>query len=129
MAILIIWRPPGALPPGKARARGGGVTDSASAKSAAAGGAETSAVIAAPAKQVVVKMTFKLKHELETLPQNIVKIEKEIQGLKTRLAEPSFYMRDPEGFDTAAARLAAAERELETAESRWLELEEIRAAL
>lgn len=75
------------------------------------------------------KMTFKLKHELETLPQNIAKLEHEIATLKTRLAEASFYTRDPEGFDAAAARLAVAERSLDAAELRWLELEEMRASL
>jgi ATP-binding cassette subfamily F protein uup len=112
------------------RQKGGPATsDAAPAKNGVPVATWGGAALAAPAKAAAVKMTFKLKHELETLPQSIAKIEKEIQTLKVLLADASFYMRDPEGFDTAAARLSAAEKDLETAELRWLELEEIRAAL
>ena len=79
------------------------------------------------AKPLAGKMTFKLKHELETLPQTINNLEKEIISLKMNLADPTFYTRDPAGFDKAAARLATAEQALEAAELRWLELEELRA--
>lgn len=68
------------------------------------------------------KMTFKLKHELETLPAKIGTLEAEIAALKDRLADATLYGRDPEGFDKAALRLNEAEQELEQAEERWLEL-------
>lgn len=75
------------------------------------------------------KMSFKLKHELETLPGKLQACEADIATLKTKLADPSFYMKDPEGFDAAAARLARLETEREQMETRWLELEEIREGL
>lgn len=72
------------------------------------------------------KMTFKLKHELEKLPEKIEKLEREITSLQESLSDSQFYMRDPEGFDKASRRLPRAVSELEQAENRWLELEEVR---
>lgn len=79
-----------------------------------------------PPKRENVKMTFKLKHELENLPEKIQKLEKELTALQQAMENPRLYMENPEEFDRVTKRLPRAQKELETAETRWLELEEIR---
>ncbi len=79
-----------------------------------------------PPKPSNVKMTFKLKHELEQLPEKIKKLEKELTALQQAMENPRLYMENPEEFDRVTKRLPRAQKELETAETRWLELEEIR---
>lgn len=78
----------------------------------------------APAK----KLSFKYKHELEKMPEKIQRLTAEIAVLNGTLADPGLYMRDPENFDKASRRLVRAKKELEEAESRWLELEEMQAS-
>jgi ATP-binding cassette subfamily F protein uup len=72
------------------------------------------------------KMSFKFKHELEKLPGKITDLEKEIESLKQTLAASDLYTRDPAAFDSASRRFARAVQELADAESRWLELEEMK---
>jgi len=79
-------------------------------------------------KKANTKMSFKHVHELKTLPAHIEALEKEIADLKTLLGDGALYMNDPERFDTSSRRFATAQAELEKAEHRWLELEELRLA-
>jgi len=83
---------------------------------------------AAPAQSKPLRMSYKHKHELEKLPDRIAALEEELAGLRTLLDDPSLYMKDPENFDKSTRRFAKAQSELEMAELRWLELEEMRAA-
>ncbi len=78
-------------------------------------------------KKTTNKLSYKLKYELDKLPVKIAKLEKEIADLNEQLADADFYNRDQDGFYTATNRLAAAEQELEKSETRWLELEELKA--
>jgi ATP-binding cassette subfamily F protein uup len=75
------------------------------------------------------KLSFKDKHALSTLPNEIAKLETEIKTLSAKLADAALYTRDRPAFDKATARLADAQRQLEDAETQWLELEEKRAAV
>ena len=75
------------------------------------------------------KLSFKDKHALSTLPNEITKLETEIKTLSAKLADAGLYTRDRLAFDKATARLADAQRQLEDAETQWLELEEKRAAV
>ena len=72
------------------------------------------------------KLSYKLKHELEQLPGLMKGLETELEKLRALLADPEFYTTNPQGFDDATSRYAEAQAELEQAESRWLELEELR---
>lgn len=74
------------------------------------------------------KLSYKLAYELERLPGKMERLEEEIGGLEDELANPDFYTNDPGGFQATVKRLAQAREELESAESRWLELEEMRSA-
>ncbi len=69
-------------------------------------------------------MSGKERHELEKLPEKIVKLEAEIKILREKLLDVDFYTKNPAEFDNSSRRFALAQHELETAELRWLELEE-----
>lgn len=71
------------------------------------------------------KLTYKLQHELDSLPTTIKKLEAEIVTLQGLMADPDLYMKEPEKFDKATRRLSKVQKELEQAELRWLELEEL----
>ena len=73
-----------------------------------------------------VKFTYKLQHELKQLPKTIKKLEKEVTELEEIMNDPELYTRDPEKFTAVSSRLPQAKEELDTAELRWLELEEIK---
>ncbi len=69
------------------------------------------------------KLSFKDKHALETLPEEMSKLEQSIETLKSALAEADFFTRDPEGFQKTANDLETAEASLAAMEEQWLELE------
>jgi ABC transport system ATP-binding/permease protein len=75
------------------------------------------------------KMSFKDKHALETLPNEIQKLEKDIAALNVLLSDAGLYARNRAAFDSATGKLKAARLALETAELRWLDLEDRRAVL
>ena len=105
----------------KAREAGAKPAARSAAKPAAEGG--DAILKPAPAKN---KMSFKLVHELEKLPAKMAALEKDIEALKLLLSDPDLYTRDPKQFDSASQKLATAQHDLEKAEHRWLELEEMR---
>ena len=75
------------------------------------------------------KLSFKDKHELETLPRRMEKLQVEIQKLRQELSDSSFYARDARAFATASARLEASTSEVTELEDRWLELEILKQEL
>ena len=75
------------------------------------------------------KLTFKDKHALETLPATMQKMEAEIKAVGDKLADGDLFTRDRAGFEVLTDRLADAQSALEAAEMKWLELEELRAAI
>lgn len=74
------------------------------------------------------KLSYKLKLELEQLPAKIEKLERDITTMNEAMADPDLYMKNPEEFDRLTRHLPRAQAELEKAELRWLELEELREA-
>ncbi|MBI3441653.1 MAG: ABC-F family ATP-binding cassette domain-containing protein [Proteobacteria bacterium] len=72
------------------------------------------------------RLTYKLQYELEKLPKVIKRLEEEITGLEDILADSELYARDKNVFHHASHRLGYAREELDEAERRWLELEEMR---
>ncbi|WP_108663312.1 ATP-binding cassette domain-containing protein [Acuticoccus kandeliae] len=69
------------------------------------------------------KLSFREKHDLETLPARIETLEGEIAKLSDQLADPSLYAKDKKRFDTLTKDLTAKQAERDAAEERWLELE------
>jgi ATP-binding cassette subfamily F protein uup len=72
------------------------------------------------------KLSFKLQYELDNLPKKIAALELEIEDLSIQLEDADLYSRDPAVFQKCSERLTQAQGELDTAETRWLELEELR---
>jgi ABC transport system ATP-binding/permease protein len=72
------------------------------------------------------RLNFNEKHALETLPKTIAKLQAEIAKQQRHLDDPNLYKKDRRKFDTASAALATAQKELEAAEDKWLELEVLR---
>jgi ATP-binding cassette subfamily F protein uup len=75
------------------------------------------------------KMSYMQEYELKNLPERIVGLEKEIAFTENQLADHELYTRDAALFDKLTRALAHAKATLHIAEERWLELEELRAAM
>jgi ABC transport system ATP-binding/permease protein len=72
------------------------------------------------------RLSFHEKHALETLPQQIAILQDRIGELQQRLDDPNLYARDRAQFGEISHSLAAAQRELASAEEKWLKLEILR---
>jgi ATP-binding cassette subfamily F protein uup len=72
------------------------------------------------------RLSFHEKHALETLPQQIAKLQGRIGQLQQRLDDPSLYARDRKAFAEVSNSLAAVQLELASAEEKWLKLEILR---
>lgn len=81
---------------------------------------------AAPSKR---KLSFNEKRLLETLPERIAALGRDIEKLKTLLADPELYTKDRARFDKATELLTRTETELANCETQWLELEMLREEL
>ncbi len=75
------------------------------------------------------KLSFKEKHALETLPKTMADVESKIEKLKSVLADPQLFTRDPEKFRKAVASLEKCDADLASYEEQWLELEMLREEL
>jgi ABC transport system ATP-binding/permease protein len=82
-----------------------------------------------PRVEGIRKLSYKLQFELDNLPARISAIEKELVHLNHLLADSALYMNDPELFDKSSRLLARKQEELEAAELRWLELEDMRNSI
>ncbi len=70
------------------------------------------------------KLTFKDQHRLNTLPDEIARLEAEIAKLEGLLADPELYTKEPAKFAKASDALATRHEALGKAEEEWLELAE-----
>ena len=75
------------------------------------------------------KLSFNEKRLLETLPERIDALGRDIEKLKALLADPELYTRDRARFDKASELLTRAEDERQKSETQWLELEMLREEL
>ena len=75
------------------------------------------------------KLSFNEKRLLETLPEHIEALGRDIEKLKAVLADPELYTRDRARFDKASELLTRAEEERQRSETQWLELEMLREEL
>ena len=84
----------------------------------------------APAKpKAQTKLSFKDEHRQKEIDAAIPKLQAEIAGLETELADAGLYARDAAAFNAKSARIGAAREELDRIEMEWLEIEEKRAGL
>ena len=86
---------------------------------------------AAPVRESAPKQRLGYKREraLAELPKKIEALQAEMAALHAALADPGLYGRDGKAFAAKTARLAAAQAELDAAETEWLELELLREEL
>jgi ATP-binding cassette subfamily F protein uup len=79
-------------------------------------------------KSTQTKLTYKLQYELDNLPQKIKDLEHELNQMEDELADPDLYQKDPDRFYRTNQKYGKMRQELETAETRWLELSELAQA-
>jgi ATP-binding cassette subfamily F protein uup len=79
-----------------------------------------------PAGAAKRRLNFNEKHALETLPKTIAKLQAEIAKQQRHLDDPNLFQKDRKKFDQASDALTKAQRELQEAEDKWLELEVLR---
>lgn len=84
---------------------------------------------AAPEKAGAKKLSYKLQYELETLPDRMAEMERDISVLSALLEDADFYARDAKGFMDTTEKLEKTRAALGDAEIRWLELEALRDGL
>ena len=84
---------------------------------------ETTAV-RKPRQQPSGKLSYKLRRELDGLPDAIEELEQRLATLQDEIATPAFYQQDPAQVQTRLAELEATQHELERAVERWAELEQ-----
>lgn len=70
------------------------------------------------------KLSYKLQRELDLLPVQIEKLEREIGTLETEIARPEFYKKTSVETEPVFQKLAAVRKQLETHYARWAELEQ-----
>jgi ATP-binding cassette subfamily F protein uup len=75
------------------------------------------------------KLSFREKHDLDSLPARMDALGRDIAKLQHILADHALFSRDRAAFDKASAALAKAQGEMAAAEDRWLELEMLRESL
>jgi ABC transport system ATP-binding/permease protein len=73
-----------------------------------------------PAKR---KLSFNEKRELAHLPERIDALESEVRDLHAAVARPEFYKTGAAAIARTLARVEEAQRELDEAYARWVELE------
>ena len=87
---------------------------------------KSSAASNAPATAPKRRLNFNEKHALETLPKTIAKLQAEIVKRQRQLDDPDLFHKDRQKFDQASDALTKAQRDLQEAEDKWLELEVLR---
>ena len=100
------------------------VSPSSSAKSAPPRAAQLPATAAAaPVAAAKRKLSYKETRELETLPQQIEKLEARIAEFGVKMQEPAFYAQASAAIVATNDELAAVQGELDAAYARWQALE------
>ncbi|NWG54850.1 MAG: ABC-F family ATP-binding cassette domain-containing protein [Hydrogenophilaceae bacterium] len=74
------------------------------------------------------KLSYKDEHRQRELDAAIGGLQREIAALEAQLASPDAFAADPAAYNAAAERLDKARRDLDAAETEWLEIEDRRAA-
>jgi ATP-binding cassette subfamily F protein uup len=73
-------------------------------------------------KQHERKLSFKDIHALETLPDEIAKLESSITTIEQKLADPDLFARDADLFQLLVKQLEAERELLAKQEERWIEI-------
>lgn len=68
------------------------------------------------------KLSYKEARELSLLPEEIEDLNQKIKQLEEKMADPTLYQRDPQGFEKITLFLQTTRHDLHHKEERWLEL-------
>ena len=118
---------------GVVRRYAGGYSDWAAKQRALAAGEDEAPARAAPAAEsepvrkkhsTPQKLSYKLQRELDSLPDEIERLENEAAELERRVTEPDYYQRPREEVEAGLRALEDVKAKLEAAVERWAELEE-----
>ena len=71
------------------------------------------------------KLSYKLKLELEALPERIERLEREVDRLNDEISDPDFYKQEHAVTSARLDTLKALEQELSITVERWAELEQL----
>ena len=80
-----------------------------------------------PKKAAARKLSYKEERELEALPQQLEKMEAELEELHLQLGDPALYQKDAPAIPRIQKRLEELEQELKKAYARWEALEAVKA--
>ena len=75
--------------------------------------------------EVKKKLTYKLKFELENLPNQIDNLKQELDNLEKIISDSTLYEKDNNLFIDTSKKIGTLQSELQEKEERWLELMEI----
>jgi ATP-binding cassette subfamily F protein uup len=78
-----------------------------------------------PKRKVNRKLSYKLRRELDALPDQIERHEARVAALQAEVTAPAFYRQPHEQTQRRLAELAEAEKQLDAAMNRWAELESL----
>ena len=73
-----------------------------------------------------IKMSYKDKYALETLPHRMKKMRELILKHQTILSDSDLFLKDARSYEKSAKTIEVTQSELEEAEEQWLELEILR---
>lgn len=71
------------------------------------------------------KISFKHKHLLDTLPKKIEQLENDIKNIEINLSEDNLYTSSPDKFHKLTKELEEKKIELEESINKWIEIEEL----
>jgi ATP-binding cassette subfamily F protein uup len=74
------------------------------------------------------RFTYNEKREYENLPVRMDQLMRTFSDAENRLEDPAFYNNHPQEFTKVSEVLTVSKEELERAETRWLELDEMMGA-
>ena len=69
------------------------------------------------------KLSYNLQRELDQLPEKISSLEQQVESLQSGMASADFYQKDADSIAATGTQLKELQTLLETAYSRWEELE------
>lgn len=78
-------------------------------------------ITSAPAKK---KLSYKLQRELDAIPQQLEKLEDELEQLQTQVSAPGFYQRPHAETEAVLLQLQQTGQQLDELLERWAELED-----
>lgn len=78
-----------------------------------------------PHQRQPTKLGYKLKRELDALPEKIESVESDLERMQQSVNEPGFYDGDHEAVQVELEKLKSLQDDLDTLMNRWAELEQM----